>query len=89
MRNEIFIHFFRFVYWLQLHEKFGPIVINMSRVINDIITIAVTYLIICIGFSFGMIILLDEKVVKLTPKAAIKGKFSIPKTGNHQVLLCS
>ena len=59
----------------------------MSRVINDIITIAVTYLIICIGFSFGMIILLDEKVMKLTPKAAIKGKFSIPKTGNHQVLL--
>ena len=59
----------RFIYWLQLHEKFGPIVINMSRVVNDIITIFFTYIIVCMAFSFGLIFLLDEKQQKLEPNS--------------------
>ena len=55
---------FRSVYWLQFHEKFGPIVINLSRVMNDLTTIAITYLIICMGFSFGLIFVLNESHLK-------------------------
>ena len=57
---------FRFVYWLQFHEKFGPIVINFSRVINDISTIAITYLIFILGFSLGLMFLLNEGHYKIS-----------------------
>ena len=46
--------------WLILIETFGPIVINVSRVINDIVTIAFTYFIVCLAFSFGLIFILDD-----------------------------
>ena len=56
------IHFFRFVYWLQLHETFGPIIINMTRVINDIIALACTLIIVFVAFSCGMTYILDVKI---------------------------
>ena len=59
------IHFFRFVYWLQLHETFGPIVINMRRVINDIIALCCSLGIVCMAFSVGMMYMLDEKFLAL------------------------
>ena len=55
------IHFTRSLYWLQLHEKFGPIVINMTRVINDIIALVCTLIIFCVAFSVGMMHILDEQ----------------------------
>ena len=51
---------FRFVYWLMLVEKFGPIVINISRVINDIFTLIITYGILVIAFTFGLVFILDD-----------------------------
>ena len=60
-KKHITLHVhFRFVYWLQFHEKFGPIVMNISRVMNDISTIAITYLIVGLGFSLGLTFLLNE-----------------------------
>ena len=50
----------RFMYWLQLHEKIGPIVINMTRVARDILTMAGTYIIICVAFSSGLVFALSN-----------------------------
>ena len=62
LKKHINLHVhFRFVYWLQFHEKFGPIVINISRVMNDLSTIAITYLIVWLGFSIGLFFLLNER----------------------------
>ena len=55
------IHFTRSLYWLQLHETFGPIVINMTRVFNDIIALVCTLIIFCVAFSVGMMHILDEQ----------------------------
>ena len=52
--------FFRFIYWLMLVERFGPIVINISRVINDIFTLAITYGILLFAFTFGLVFILDD-----------------------------
>ena len=52
--------FSRFVYWLMLVERFGPIVINISRVINDIFTLIITYGILVIAFAFGLVFILDD-----------------------------
>ena len=46
--------------WLILIENFGPIVINMSRVINDIFTMGFTYLILMTAFTFGLVFVLDQ-----------------------------
>ena len=48
------------MYWLQLHEKMGPIVINISRVAKDILTMAGTYLIIVCAFSSGLVFALSN-----------------------------
>ena len=50
----------RIMYWLQLHEKMGPIVINMNRIVRDILTMAGSYLIICVGFSAGLVFALSN-----------------------------
>jgi hypothetical protein len=50
--------------WLILIENFGPIVINMSRVINDIFTMAFTYGILIVAFTFGLVFILDESSMK-------------------------
>ena len=48
------------MYWLMLLEQFGPIVINISRVIHDIFTLMFTYLILVVAFSFGLVFILDD-----------------------------
>ena len=48
------------MYWLMLLEQFGPIVINISRVIHDIFTLIFTYLILVVAFSFGLVFILDD-----------------------------
>ena len=42
-----------------LLERFGPIVINITRVINDIFTVIFTYVVLMIAFSFGLVFILD------------------------------
>ena len=56
------IHLF---YWLQLHDKIGPIVISASQVISDVVTVSSMYIIILIAFSSGIIFILGtEKVAQ-------------------------
>ena len=43
----------RIIYWFLLHDRIGPVVINMSRAITDIFTIAMTYAFVLVGFSTG------------------------------------
>ena len=43
-----------------LLEQFEPIVINISRVIHDILTLIFTYAILVVAFSFGLVFILDE-----------------------------
>ena len=43
---------------MQLSEKIGPVVINVTRCAKDIATIGLAYVIICSSFSFGLVFIL-------------------------------
>ena len=45
---------FRLIYWLQLSKRIGPLVLNISRVFTDIITVVASYVIIVIAFTSGL-----------------------------------
>jgi hypothetical protein len=47
------------MYWFQLHDKIGPIVINVSRCVVDIFTISLTYVLFCMAFTFGIVYVLN------------------------------
>ena len=47
------------MYWFQLHDKIGPIVINVSRCVVDIFTISLSYVLFCMAFTFGIIYALN------------------------------
>lgn len=51
----------RLMYWLQLSERVGPIVINMARVMNDILTIASSFALVCFAFTAGLVFLLANE----------------------------
>ena len=51
----------RLMYWLQLHEKIGPVVINMSRVIVDIFSLMGSYLLICLAFASGLVFVMTTE----------------------------
>ena len=54
-----------FFYWMQLHEKIGPIVIFASHVITDVVTVSIMYIVILIAFSSGIILILGtERITK-------------------------
>ena len=54
------------LYWLQLHDKMGPIVISVSKIVMDVITISSMYIIVLFSFSSGiMFILGTEKITSL------------------------
>ena len=56
----------RVIYWFLLHDTIGPVVINMSRAILDILTIAITFSFVLIAFSTGMVFLVAERNKYLT-----------------------
>ena len=41
-------------YWLQLSKRIGPLVLNISRVFTDIITVVASYVVIVIAFTSGL-----------------------------------
>ena len=59
------------MYWLMLLEQFGPIVINISRVIHDILTLIFTYAILVVAFSFGLVFILDDDFSNIRNSTAI------------------
>ena len=42
-------------FWMQLSERLGPVIINLSRVIADVATIICNYILILVAFSFGIL----------------------------------
>ena len=42
------------MYWVQFHYKIGPTAINMSRVVIDVVTMFVIYLLINFAFAVGL-----------------------------------
>ena len=42
------------LYWVQFHYKIGPTAINMSRVIIDVVTMLVIYILINSAFAVGL-----------------------------------
>ena len=44
----------RIIYWFQLSGRLGPIVINITRIVPDIISIIITFLIILFAFGIGI-----------------------------------
>ena len=55
---------FRIVYWLQLNRRVGPVVINITRVTFDLVTIISTYLATLAAFSLGILFVLNSKLYK-------------------------
>ena len=47
------------MYWFQLHDKIGPIVINVSRCVIDIFTISLSYVLFAMAFTFGIYYVLN------------------------------
>ena len=45
----------RLIYWFQLSETVGPVVINISRVVTTIVSIVFSYALIFIAFTFGIV----------------------------------
>ena len=60
--------FLRLLYWFQLSERFGPVVLNITRVFMDICTILSTYLVTLLAFSFGLVFLLSTDVHSIDGK---------------------
>ena len=52
--------------WLQLSERFGPVIINVNRVAKDVGTIMLNYLVVLMAFSFGIYFVLKVNVIPLT-----------------------
>ena len=51
--------------WLQLSERFGPVIINVNRVFKDVGTIMLNYLVVLLAFSFGIYFVLKVNVIPL------------------------
>ena len=49
--------------WLTLIERLGPVIINVSRVANDLITIIINYMVLLFAFSFGIYFVLKVNVI--------------------------
>ena len=47
------------MYWFQLHDKVGPIVLNVSRVMTDIVTIFFVYIITIVAYTVGLVLVLN------------------------------
>ena len=55
------ISLMRLIYWFLLHDTIGPVVINMSRAILDILVIIITYAFVMFGIASGMVFLVAER----------------------------
>ena len=42
------------MYWVQFHYKMGPVAINISRILLDVVTMAVIFMLINFAFSVGL-----------------------------------
>ena len=51
-----------FLYWMQLHDTMGPIVISVSKVLKDVITISCMYLVVLSAFSCGIVFMGSDKI---------------------------
>ena len=68
------------MYWFQLHDKIGPIVINVSRCVVDIFTISLSYVLFCMAFTFGIVYVLNidhENVIEKSELGDIRKNTSI------------
>ena len=55
------ISLMRLIYWFLLHDTIGPVVINMSKAIYDILVIFITYAFVMFGIASGMVFLVAER----------------------------
>ena len=46
----------KLMYWFQLHDKVGPIVLNVSRVMTDIVTIFFVYIVTIVAYTVGLVL---------------------------------
>ena len=51
----------RVIYWLQLQEKMGPLVINISRVILSIFSVLITYILVLLAFTAGLVFIVQSE----------------------------
>ena len=58
----------KLMYWFQLHDKVGPIVLNVSRVMTDIVTIFFVYIVTIVAYTVGLVLV--DKSVKMSNTSA-------------------
>jgi len=45
----------RLLYWFQLHDRVGPIVINLSRVVTDVLTFITFFAVLVLAYTTAMV----------------------------------
>ena len=54
------------LYWLQLHKKMGPIIIQLAHIVTEVGTILAIWLIIFQAFTFGLFFLMFGSIKEFT-----------------------
>ncbi len=54
---------FRPTYFMQMHDRLGPIIIHYSKVMLDVATMAIVFAITILAFAFAMIHVLSSDIV--------------------------
>jgi hypothetical protein len=50
----------KLLYWMQMHDRVGPVVINISKVVIDILTMVGILALMLLGFGFGFTFILHS-----------------------------
>ena len=74
----------RLIYWFQLSGRIGPIVLNIARVLPDIITVIITFGIILVAFGMGVFYFVISKSIQNVDITDSSQKFQFEPSSNQQ-----
>ena len=66
----VLFSFLRVLYFFRANLKFGALVHSVTRVLGDIVPMVAFLLVITFGFSFALLVLLQQNLVKCVAKTA-------------------
>ncbi len=72
----------RLLYFMQMHDRLGPIIINLSRVMLDIMTMLTVYVLMVLAFSTAFVYMLSSEKYVSSSDAASVNKTEIANSSN-------
>ncbi len=67
---------FRPTYFMQMHDRLGPIIIHYTKVVLDVVTMAFIFAVTILAFSFAMIHVLSSQLVLSDSEFALLGNLT-------------